>query len=131
MSSGGFYAILFGKVELKKGIEMIGTSCQLEQHIKDADLVFTGEGCYDDQSEGGKVVSWVAKLCEKYNKACIICCGQKKKDTVPNENCLLLDLLSRYPLEKSMKETFSCLTELTKEKLPLILGHAERLLKKE
>ncbi|KAG2387267.1 hypothetical protein C9374_001599 [Naegleria lovaniensis] len=125
--SGGFYSILHGKVELKKGIEMIGMSCQLEKHITDADIVFTGEGCYDDQSEGGKVVSWVSKLCQQYNKACIICCGQKKKETVPNENCLLLDLTSQFPMEKSMKETFSCLAQLTKEKLPLIFKHVDRV----
>ncbi|EFC42071.1 predicted protein [Naegleria gruberi] len=113
--AGGFYSILNGQVNLKKGIEMIGAINNLEQVISQSDIVFTGEGSYDHQSEGGKVVSWIAQLCKKYSKPCIILCGQKKIETLPNENCLAFDLISKFKLEECMSNTFECLAQLAKE----------------
>ncbi|KAL9644681.1 hypothetical protein ABK040_012335 [Willaertia magna] len=121
--SGSFKAIFNDKISLKKGIEIISNYCHLEKVIKESDLIFTGEGCYDSQSFDGKVVSHVSSLCELYDKPCVIVCGQKKVDKVPNGNCLLFDLKSYFPIEKCMKETSVCITSLIECKLEEILQH--------
>ena len=61
----GFMAFLGGKLE--SGIQIILKETQLEEAIKDADLVITGEGRLDDQTAMGKAPIGVAKLAKKYN----------------------------------------------------------------
>jgi len=52
---------------LKPGIEIIIEIVKLEQAIKDADLVITGEGKIDSQTIYGKAPIGVAKIAKKYN----------------------------------------------------------------
>lgn len=73
-----FYAFLKG--ELKPGIELIMSEVNLEAHIKDADIVITGEGRLDGQSAMGKVPVGVAKLAKKYNKPVIAFAGAVTED---------------------------------------------------
>ena len=120
--------MLNGRVHLKKGIKIIAEYCQLEKHILEADLIFTGEGCYDEQSSGGKVVSFVSELCKKHNKPCVICCGQKKVNYPPNDNCLLMDLRSYYELDECMTNTYHCLREMVSQNYETIEKHATQLL---
>lgn len=61
----GFMAFLGGKLE--SGIQIILKENQLEEAIKDADLVITGEGRLDNQTAMGKAPIGVAKLAKKYN----------------------------------------------------------------
>lgn len=56
--------------------EMIG----LEDHFQDADLIFTGEGKIDEQTEQGKVPFGVAKLAQKYHVPVIALCGSRTQD---------------------------------------------------
>jgi glycerate kinase len=57
----------FLDAELKSGIEIIIEIVKLEQAIKDADLVITGEGKIDSQTIYGKAPIGVAKIAKKYN----------------------------------------------------------------
>lgn len=50
--------------------------CQLEHHIRNTDIVITGEGKFDAQSLQGKLVGEIIKMCKSYNKLCYIICGQ-------------------------------------------------------
>lgn len=52
---------------LKKGIEIVIDAADLEEKLKDADLVITGEGGMDKQTIYGKTPFGVAKLAKKYN----------------------------------------------------------------
>ena len=47
----------------------------LEEKIKNADLVFTGEGRLDGQSAMGKAPVAVATLAKKYGKPVVALCG--------------------------------------------------------
>lgn len=58
--AAGAYAFL--DAELSSGIDRIAELLGLEALIKDADYVLTGEGCFDEQSLNGKVVSGVCAL---------------------------------------------------------------------
>jgi len=68
-AAGGLGAglIAFLDAELKPGIEIIIEIVKLEQAIKDADLVITGEGKIDSQTIYGKAPIGVAKIAKKYN----------------------------------------------------------------
>ena len=52
---------------LKKGIEIVIDAADLEEKLKDADLVITGEGGLDKQTIYGKTPFGVAELAKKYN----------------------------------------------------------------
>nr|WP_255460067.1 glycerate kinase [Leptotrichia sp. oral taxon 223] len=52
---------------LKKGIEIVIDAADLEEKLKDADLVITGEGGMDKQTIYGKTPFGVAELAKKYN----------------------------------------------------------------
>ncbi|AYW47588.1 glycerate kinase [Tetragenococcus osmophilus] len=56
--------------------EMIG----LEETIKEADLIFTGEGKIDAQTENGKVPYGVATLAQKYHVPVIALCGSRSQE---------------------------------------------------
>jgi glycerate kinase len=68
-AAGGLGASLmaFLNAELRPGIEIIIEAVKLEQAIKDADLVITGEGKIDSQTIYGKAPIGVAKIAKKYN----------------------------------------------------------------
>ncbi len=66
---------LFLNGSLQSGSDIILEQLQIEQQIKDADLVITGEGRLDHQSLAGKGPLKVAELAGKYNVPCIAICG--------------------------------------------------------
>lgn len=68
-AAGGLGASLmaFLDAELRPGIEIIIEIVKLEQAMKDADLVITGEGKIDSQTIYGKAPIGVAKIAKKYS----------------------------------------------------------------
>ena len=63
----GFALMSYLDATLVSGIELVMRETDLESHIKDADLVITGEGRLDGQSYMGKAPIGVAKLAKKYS----------------------------------------------------------------
>lgn len=59
--------IAFFGSKLQMGIETVLDTVEFDKLIKDADIVFTGEGKIDSQSLRGKVVIGVAKRAKKQN----------------------------------------------------------------
>ena len=54
---------------------MIIRETKLEESIKNADIVITGEGCLDAQTAMGKAPIGVAKIAKKYHKPVIAFSG--------------------------------------------------------
>lgn len=71
----GYAAITFLNGELKSGTEIVMEMTNLEQKIKDADLVITGEGRIDYQTAFGKAPLGVAKLAKSKGKPVIAIAG--------------------------------------------------------
>lgn len=67
-------------VELRSGIDLILHAIDLETHIKEADVVVTGEGKLDFQTSMGKVPVGVARLAKKYGKKVIAFAGSVTED---------------------------------------------------
>ncbi|NOL49831.1 glycerate kinase family protein [Pelistega europaea] len=67
----GFAALAYLNASFKPGIDVIAEYSQLEQHIREADLIITGEGCIDEQTLHGKTIAGIATLSQKYHKPLI------------------------------------------------------------
>lgn len=75
-----FLSYLNGKLE--SGSELVMELTGLEDGVKDADLVITGEGRLDGQTQMGKVPIGVARLAKKYNKSVVAFSGCVTDDAV-------------------------------------------------
>ncbi|WP_026664458.1 glycerate kinase family protein [Butyrivibrio sp. FC2001] len=76
----GFALRTFLGANLESGIDIILRETALEDYIKDADLVVTGEGMLDAQTSMGKAPAGVAKLAKKYGKPVIAIAGAVTAD---------------------------------------------------
>lgn len=81
-AAGGLGAGLmaFLDVKLKNGIEMVIEYANLEEKVRDADMVWTGEGSIDFQTQYGKTPLGVAMIAKKYNKPVIALAGRVGND---------------------------------------------------
>lgn len=70
----GLMAFLNGT--LKKGIEIVIEYSGLEEKVKEADMVWTGEGSIDFQTQYGKTPLGVATIAKKYDKPVIAFAGR-------------------------------------------------------
>lgn len=67
----GFGARAFLNAKINSGIDYIIELLEIEDHIKNADLVIVGEGKLDQQTLFGKAPFGIAKIAKKYNKKVI------------------------------------------------------------
>jgi len=103
----GLMAFLDGN--LKKGIEMVIEYTKLEEKVKLADMVWTGEGSIDFQTQYGKTPLGVAIVAKKYNKPVIAFAGRIGED---------IEVL----YEKGIDSIFSIIKELTTLDEALLMG---------
>lgn len=62
----GVAACVFLNAALKPGIDIVIEAVHLEEALRDADLVITGEGRIDSQTVGGKAPIGVARIAKKH-----------------------------------------------------------------
>lgn len=103
---GGGMIALFGATQIA-GIDLFINLFDLENQVKKADLIITGEGRLDNQSFDGKVVGGIYNLCQKYNKSIVIVCGQYLKcEEVETKNLQIYTVLEKAKsLNDAMKNT--------------------------
>ena len=104
----GFGFVSFLNAKLRPGIDIITDEIGLEDEIKKADLVITGEGKMDFQSSMGKTPTGVAKLAKKHKKPVIalagcVCEGAQEcnKSGIDAFFCILNEPIS---LEEAMRK---------------------------
>lgn len=78
----GFAFLSYTNAVLEPGIKIVLEETKLEQDIKSADIVVTGEGCLDEQTIFGKAPIGVAEIAKKYNKTVIAFSGCATDDAV-------------------------------------------------
>lgn len=76
----GFALVSYLHAELKEGVKLVLDAIKLEEDLKDADLVFTGEGRIDAQSAMGKAPEGVLRLAKKYGARVIALGGSVTSD---------------------------------------------------
>ena len=97
----------FTKSKMESGIQIVLDETRLEEYVKDADIVVTGEGRLDHQTVMGKAPVGVASIAKKYNKKVIAFSGSVTEDAgVCNEHGIdaFFPILRRIvTLEEAMK----------------------------
>lgn len=103
----GFAFLTFTNAVLESGIDIVLRETKLEQKIKTADIVVTGEGRLDKQTVMGKAPIGVAKLAKKYHKIVIAFAGSVTREAnICNDNGIdayFAILRSIMTLEEAMK----------------------------
>ncbi len=83
----GFAFLTFTNAVLESGIDIVLRETKLEDKIKTADIVITGEGQLDKQTVMGKAPIGVAKLAKKYSKLVIAFAGSVTEEAnICNKN---------------------------------------------
>lgn len=81
-AAGGMGAALraFCGADLRQGIEIVTEALGLDELVRDASLVITGEGRIDSQTIHGKVPIGVARVAKRYHKPVIGIAGSLTAD---------------------------------------------------
>jgi glycerate kinase len=67
----GFGLTAFAGAEIESGFDLFARYARLEQRLRAADVVITGEGAMDEQTRMGKGVGQIALLCARRGVPCI------------------------------------------------------------
>ena len=78
----GFAFLAYTNAQLQSGIRIVLEETKLEEYVKDADVVVTGEGRLDGQTVFGKAPIGVAEIAKKYNKLVLAFSGCVTEDAV-------------------------------------------------
>ena len=95
----GFAFLAYTNASLKSGIDIVLEEIKIEDDIKLADIVVTGEGRLDSQTVMGKAPIGVAKLAKKYGKKVIAFCGCTTADA---EICNEYGIDAFFPILRSV-----------------------------
>lgn len=76
----GFAFLTFTNAQLESGIDIVLEETKMEESIKEADLIITGEGRLDAQTAMGKAPVGVARLAQKYKKPVVALAGSVTRD---------------------------------------------------
>ena len=105
--AGGLLA--FAGARLVNGFQLVSHTIQLEDRIKEANLIITGEGRLDKQTLNGKAPYGVAQLAKKYGKPTIGIAGtlgEEHELLYPYGFNLLLSLMNKpMPLTEAIEQT--------------------------
>lgn len=118
-AAGGLGAGLmaFCKAESRSGFDLVAETASLEDALRGASLVITGEGKIDDQTRFGKVPSGVAILAQKHGVPCVALAGKLSGDLTALIEQGMAALFSITPgpatLEESMHNAASYLEQTT------------------
>ena len=78
----GFAFLTFTNAVLESGVKIVLEETHLEDYVKDADIVVTGEGRLDGQTVMGKAPIGVAEVAKKYGKPVIAFAGCVTQDAI-------------------------------------------------
>ena len=96
----GFAFLSFLNASLEQGFKIVSDIINLEDSIKKADIVVTGEGKIDHQTFMGKAPGQIINLAKKYNKQVIAFCGELDASLHGVENCYAISSMDS-PIEDS------------------------------
>lgn len=111
----GFGMMAFCNAKLVPGIEEVLNIVHMDKHLKNADLVFTGEGRIDGQTKHGKVPLGVAKRALKYDVPVIAIVGSIGEGYKENYDLgmdIILDIVNKpMTLEEAFKHAPALIAE--------------------
>lgn len=82
----GFGLKCFAHADIRPGFNLFMETTGLPSHLKEADVVITGEGAMDEQTMMGKGVGELARLARQNNLPCIALAGSIAGSTILDEH---------------------------------------------
>lgn len=116
-AAGGMGASLlaFTQAQLRSGVDIVFQAIRIEERIRDAQLVFTGEGRMDRQDLYGKAPMAVAHIAQRHGVPCIAVVGSTGRDYhVVFQHGLdaVIGTVNRpMPIERAVAESARLITE--------------------
>lgn len=103
-AAGGLGAAFkdFLNAKLKRGADMVLDAVGFDEHIRNADLVITGEGKIDSQTMAGKLPAAVAERASAQNIPVVAICGSSDIDTLPGFHEIYPVTPEGMPLHEAM-----------------------------
>lgn len=96
----GFAFLAYTNAVLESGIKIVLEETKLEEFVREADIVITGEGRLDGQTIFGKAPIGVAKLAKKYDKTVLAFAGAIKEEA---EVCNKHGIDAMFPILREVK----------------------------
>jgi glycerate kinase len=105
-------AIAFMNADVVSGIETVMKRSNLAGELESADWVITGEGCFDEQSLMGKVVSGVSALARQFGVRVAVIAGQVKIEREEYEELGIVTATGCKSKDMSLDDALSNCREL-------------------
>ncbi|MDZ7646239.1 MAG: glycerate kinase [Cytophagales bacterium] len=113
----GAGARLFLNAEFNSGINFVLQTLHIEEQIKWADLVITGEGKMDSQTLSGKVVMGVTQLATKHGKPTIAIVGKNELGQEDIKTLGLREVIALVNEETTQTEAMTNTSQLIAERI--------------
>ncbi len=115
----GFGISAFINSELKSGINIVLDALNFNQYLLDADLVITGEGRIDSQSERGKAPIGVIKYANQLNCKVIVIAGSVDDPKTLNQKFNVTNsygiVNAKFSIEKAFEDPYGCLKRVSQK----------------
>ena len=115
----GFGISAFINSELKSGIKIVLEALNFNQYLLDADLVITGEGRIDSQSERGKAPIGVIKYANQLNCKVIVIAGSVDDPKTFNQKFNVTNsygiVNAKFSIEKAFEDPYGCLKSVSQK----------------
>ncbi len=115
----GFGISAFIYSELKSGINIVLEALNFNQYLLDADLVITGEGRIDSQSERGKAPIGVIKYANQLNCKVIVIAGSVDDPKTFNQKFNVTNsygiVNAKFSIEKAFEDPYGCLKSVSQK----------------
>lgn len=103
----GYAAISVLAARVEPGVEVVGRMIDLDNKIRGAALVITGEGCLDDQSMGGKAPLGVSRAAARARVPLIAVCG---RTTLPDRTLRAAGFIRTFALADIEPDLARCMS---------------------
>lgn len=112
-AAGGIGSALIGflHAKAKSGIELFLENSEIENKIKDCDLVITGEGQSDYQTKFGKLPVGILKIAQKHSKPVLCMSGALGKDYEELYDLGFVGIVSTADRAMSFSQTLALASE--------------------
>ena len=97
----GFALLSFVSAVIRPGFEVVAEAIGLEDAVRRADVIITGEGRLDAQTLEGKGPAGVAELARKHGKKCYAIVGQLEETPGLSEHFAGVSILGFHGLENT------------------------------
>lgn len=115
--------LAFFPSEIKDGIQVVLEAISFHQHLKDADLVITGEGKTDTQTLSGKAPYGIAKVAKEVEKPVILISGTVDENSKQNLRRIFTEIHAIADGTVSREQSIKHAAELLRRKTSHVINN--------